>query len=287
VSAARTEANRQGRGTLWLVATPIGNLGDLSPRALETLKGVDGILCEDTRTSATLLRHFGISKPLRSLHQHNESEQAEQVISLLAQGATWALISDAGTPLISDPGFPLVRAARAAGHRVFAVPGACALVYALSVSGIAADRFCFEGFLPTQSNALKERLSALIDEPRSMVFYEAPHRLHATLEAMRACFGGARPAFIAREISKVFETHYVGTLDQLVQQALEQSNMARGELVLVLAGAPAQVLLDAEAKRIHDVLKRELKPALAAKLAAKITGLKKSDFYNASEDEEL
>lgn len=270
-------------GCLWIVATPIGNLSDFAPRAVETLKAVELVLCEDTRTSAVLLRHFGIERPLKALHEHNERQAVADLVARLAGGAHLALISDAGTPLVSDPGYALVRAARLAQIDVRAVPGACALVAALSVAGLPSDRFVFEGFLPAQPKARRERLAALATEPRTLVCYEAPHRLAEFLDDAVVAFGADREASISRELSKRFESLYRASLGALAARAASDPDLVRGELVVVIAGASAAAGPgDAEAERIHRVLAAELPPAQAAKLAAKLTGRSKKDFYPGS-----
>lgn len=265
---------------LWVVATPIGNLGDFSARGIETLQRVSLILCEDTRTSATLLRHHGIARPLKALHEHNEREQTAALIARLQAGEELALISDAGTPLVSDPGYALVRAARLAQIEVRAVPGPCAVIAALSIAGLPSDRFSFEGFLPATAKARLQRLQALAQDPRTLVFYEAPHRIVDTLDDCVTAFGAEREAAIARELSKRFESLYRATLKELQARAALDPDLQRGEIVLLIAGNPhSQSVDDAEAQRIHRLLAAELPPTQAAKLAAKITGRSKKDFY--------
>lgn len=267
-------------GCLWVVATPIGNLADLSPRAVQTLQRVELILCEDTRTSSVLLRHYGIARPLKALHEHNERQQTDALIQRILAGAELALISDAGTPLVSDPGYALVRAARLAQVEVRAVPGPCALVAALSIAGLPSDRFCFEGFLPATGKARLERLQALAGDARTLVFYEAPHRIAPSLQDCVTAFGGQREASIVRELSKRFESLYRGTLDELCARAASDADLQRGEIVLLVAGAQQQQgMADAEAQRIHRLLAAELPPTQAAKLAARISGRSKKDFY--------
>ena len=224
-------------GTLYVVATPIGNRADLTQRARDTLAAVDLVAAEDTRHSGQFLAQLGIDKPLLALHEHNEAERVPQLVARLVAGASVALVSDAGTPLISDPGFRLVAAARAAGIAVVPIPGACAAIAALSVAGQPTDRFCFEGFLPARAAARRARLAALAAEPRTLVFYEAPHRIAATLADLAALFGSARAATLARELTKLHETVYADTLGGLAARVGSDSNMARGEAVLVVAGA--------------------------------------------------
>lgn len=222
------------KGTLYIVPTPIGNLGDITLRALEVLKGVDLILAEDTRTSGKLLSHYGISTPRRSYHMHNEHRVAAGIVEELAKGASMALISDAGTPGISDPGFLLVRAGLEAGIRVECLPGATALIPALVASGYPSDRFVFEGFLP-QKKGRQTRLQALAEESRTMVFYESPHKLLKTLEQFEATFGKQRPVSVSRELTKLYEETVRGTLEEVL--AHFRKHPPKGEFVLVVAGS--------------------------------------------------
>ena len=275
----------RAQGVLYVVATPIGNVGDLSPRARETLAGVDLIVAEDTRHTGQLLRRIGIDRPLQSLHEHNERERAAGLVVRLQGGSRIALVSDAGTPLVSDPGFHLVRAARAAGITVLPVPGPCAAIAALSVAGIATDRFCFEGFLPVRRGERRERLAALAAEPRTMVFYEAPHRIHALLTELAECFGADRTAAITRELTKAHETHYCGTLGELAVALAGDENLARGELALVVAGcgstlhAAADDGASLDLDRVLVPLLRVLPVSQAADLAAEISGAKRNRAY--------
>jgi 16S rRNA (cytidine1402-2'-O)-methyltransferase len=267
-------------GTLHVVATPIGNLGDLSPRAQAVLREVAAICAEDTRRSGQLLAHFGIATPLLALHEHNEEAIAQRVVARLLAGDSLALVSDAGTPLVSDPGYRLVRAARAAGVRVSPVPGACAAIAALSVAGLASDRFAFEGFLPSRAAARRERLRALVSEPRTLVFYESSHRIVETLEDMAATFGGDRPAVLARELTKLFETVLDGGLSDLLAAVQADDNQRKGEFVLVVQGAgeDADARL-AEGRRVYALLSAQLPPSAAARLAADITGAPRKALY--------
>lgn len=272
-------------GTLYVVATPIGNLDDLSPRARQVLGEVDAILVEDTRQSAVLLRHAGLSVPMLAVHEHNEGARAEALVQRLQAGQRLALISDAGTPLISDPGYRLVAAVRAAGLSVSPIPGPCALVAALSAAGLPTDRFAFEGFLPARAGERQERLSALAADPRTLVFYEAPHRILEALEDAARLLGGSRRAVLARELTKRYETLLDGTLDALVSRVRSDPDQQRGEIVLVIAGAPeaeADSKL-AEGKRLYALLSKELPPAKAAKLAAAWCGLPKRALYGAED----
>lgn len=267
-------------GTLHVVATPIGNLGDLSPRALETLKSVAAVCAEDTRHTRQLLAHYGIERPLLALHEHNEEEVASKLVSRLLAGDSLALVSDAGTPLVSDPGFRLVRAARAAGVRVSPVPGACAFIAALSVAGLPSDRFVFEGFLPAKAGARRERLAQLVAEPRTLVFYESAHRIADALEDFATAFGGERRAVLARELTKLFETVLDGTLAQLHAQVVGDANQRKGEFVLLVQGAgdDADARI-AEGRRLYAKLGEHLPPSTAAKLAAELSGAPRKALY--------
>ncbi|MBV1787076.1 16S rRNA (cytidine(1402)-2'-O)-methyltransferase [Marinobacterium sp. D7] len=268
---------------LYIVATPIGNLGDLSPRAQEVLAAADLIAAEDTRHTGRLLAHFNIKAPMISVHDHNERQRADLIIKHLQQGELIALVSDAGTPLISDPGFFLVRAVRDAGFRVSPVPGCCAFIAALSASGLPSDRFLFEGFLPSKSGARKQRLEALKDQVPTLVFYESTHRILASLEDMSAIFGADRYAVVARELTKTFETIQGGELNVLLEWMRVDSNQQRGEFVVLVHGAAekAEVDINPEALRILQLLSEELPPKRAAAVAEKITGVKKSKLYQA------
>ncbi len=269
-----------GPGTLFIVATPIGNLADLSPRALETLRTVDAICAEDTRHTRQLLAHFGFERPLLALHEHNEGEIAERIVARLLNGDSLALVSDAGTPLVSDPGFRLVRAARVAGVKVSPVPGPSALIAALSAVGLPSDRFAFEGFLPAKASARRERLRRLSGEPRTLVFYESSHRIAEALADLRAAFGDERPAAIARELTKLFETVLDGTLAQLQAKVEADENQRKGEFVIVVQGAgddeDAKI---AEGRRVYALLNEHLPPSTAAKLAAEISGAPRKALY--------
>ncbi|MEG7362052.1 16S rRNA (cytidine(1402)-2'-O)-methyltransferase [Pseudomonas citronellolis] len=271
-------------GTLYVVATPIGNLDDISARALRTLREVALIAAEDTRHSIRLLQHFGIETPLAACHEHNEREQGGRFITRLLAGDDVALVSDAGTPLISDPGYHLVRQARAAGIRVVPVPGACALIAGLSAAGLPSDRFVFEGFLPAKTAGRKARLEALREEPRTLIFYEAPHRILECIQDMVEVFGEARQAVLARELTKTFETLKGLPLGELRDWVAADANQQRGECVLLLAGweAPEEEGIDAESLRVLDLLLAELPVKRAAALAAEITGVRKNLLYQAA-----
>ena len=266
--------------TLHVVATPIGNLADLSPRAQEVLRSVAAICAEDTRHTGQLLSHFGISKPLVALHDHNEEAMAERVVARLLGGESMAVVSDAGTPLVSDPGFRLVRAARAAGVKVSPVPGACAAIAALSVAGLPSDRFVFEGFLPAKAAARRERLQRLAGETGTLVFYESSHRIADALADCVAAFGADRPAVLARELTKLFETVLDGTLGELQSAVEADENQRKGEFVLLVQGAgedaDAKV---AEGRRLYAKLCEHLKPSQAAKLAAELSGAPRKALY--------
>ena len=267
-------------GTLYVVATPIGHLGDLSVRALETLRTVDAICAEDTRHTRQLLSHFGIERPLLALHEHNEDAQAASLVRRLVEGESLALVSDAGTPLVSDPGYRLVRAARAAGLRVSPVPGACAAIAALSVAGLPSDRFVFEGFLPAKGAARRDRLARLVPEPRTLLFYESGHRIEESLADMAAAFGPERPAVLARELTKLFETVLGETLGELVEQVGADANQRKGEFVVMVQGAGEDA--DArvtEGRRVYATLAAHLPPSTAAKLAAELTGAPRKALY--------
>lgn len=266
-------------GTLYVVATPIGNLADMVPRALDILKTVALVAAEDTRHSGRLLRHFGIDTRLVSYHDRGEVDQGETVLAALAEGRDVALISDAGTPLISDPGYRLVRAARAAGFAVSPVPGACAAVAALSVAGLPSDRFVFEGFLPARAGERQRRLEVLAHEPRTLIFYEAPHRILETLTDIATVFGAERELVLGREISKAFETFLTGSAAELGARVAADVNQRRGELVLMAAGAPERAPEGDDLDRVLTVLLEELPLKQAVGLAARITGAAKNQLY--------
>lgn len=274
-------------GKLWVVATPIGNLEDLSPRAQAVLRAVEFIAAEDTRHSAALLRHFGIATRTVALHEHNEREASEQLVQRMRDGAQIALISDAGTPLISDPGFRLVRAARAAGVAVSPVPGPCAAIAGLSAAGLASDRFVFEGFLPVKSAARRRRLEELRAESRTLIFYESSHRVAEALADMAQVLGGERTAVLARELTKLFETVLDGTLAELAGLVITDTDQQRGEFVLLVAGAEedAEAARLIEGRRVFELLRRELPPGRAAKLAAEISGAPRNALYKAASED--
>ena len=269
-------------GRLDVVATPIGNLGDLAPRAREALMAADLIAAEDTRRTGTLLSAIGVSGKLISLHEHNENSRIESLVQELQAGKVVALVSDAGTPLLSDPGYQLVRAAAAAGVLIRAIPGASALTAALSIAGLPTDRFVFEGFLPARAGERQSALARLAAETRTLVFFEAPHRIAATLAELATLFGAQRRAVVARELTKLHESVYRGTLEELAAAALADPNMARGEITLIIAGvadAPADGADRSLLVRALKLLLPEMAPARAAALAAQIAGVKRSEAY--------
>ncbi|WP_062384227.1 16S rRNA (cytidine(1402)-2'-O)-methyltransferase [Pseudomonas abietaniphila] len=276
-------------GSLYVVATPIGNLDDMSVRALKVLREVALIAAEDTRHSLRLMQHFGIATPLAACHEHNERDEGSRFIARLLAGDNVALISDAGTPLISDPGYHLVRQARAAGIQVIPVPGACALIAALSAAGLPSDRFIFEGFLPAKSVGRKARLELLKEEPRTVIFYEAPHRILECLQDLEDIFGADRPAVLGRELTKTFETLKGLPLGELRAFVEGDSNQQRGECVVLVAGWSApegEDVIGAEARRVLDLLLQEMPLKRAAALAAEITGVRKNLLYQVALDKQ-
>jgi len=266
--------------TLYIVATPIGNLGDISQRAIDILTQVDVIACEDTRHTGKLLSAFSIKNKTMSLHDHNERQRQEQVASMLQEGKTIALVSDAGTPLISDPGFHLVRYCRSLGLNVSPIPGACAAISALSVAGLPTDRFSFEGFLPSKSGARQATLQALVDEPRTMVFYDAPRRAIDTVRDIVATLGGERYIVIARELTKTFETIHSDTAENFLEWLEQDANQLKGEMVLIIEGYKAKENeISAEVINTLKLLLAEMKPKKACAIAAEIYGIKKNALY--------
>ena len=273
-------------GKLWVVATPIGNLDDLSPRARDVLASVDLIAAEDTRHSAQLLRHFGITTKCVSLHEHNEREASGDLVRRMQNGESIALVSDAGTPLISDPGFRLVRAAREALIEVSTTPGACAAIAALSVAGLPSDRFVFEGFLPAKSSARRSHLESLRTESRTLIFYESSHRIVETLRDAAQVLG-ERHAVIARELTKLYETVLDGTLAELCNRVEGDANQQRGEFVLLIGGSSDDNDANrlAEGKRVYAILRRELPPSRSAKVASEITGAPRNALYLTTDEQ--
>jgi 16S rRNA (cytidine1402-2'-O)-methyltransferase len=280
-------ASNSATGSLYVVATPIGNLDDMSVRALKVLREVALIAAEDTRHSARLMQHFGIGTPLAACHEHNERDEGSRFITRLLAGDNVALISDAGTPLISDPGYHLVRQARAAGIPVVPVPGACALIAALSAAGLPSDRFMFEGFLPAKAVGRRAKLELVKEEPRTLIFYEAPHRILECLQDMELVFGADRPALLARELTKTFETLKGLPLGELRAFVEADSNQQRGECVVLVAGwtpPEDEDVVGAEARRILGLLLEEMPLKRAAALAAQITGVRKNLLYQVALD---
>lgn len=267
-------------GTLYVVATPIGNIDDLSPRAREVLANVSLVAAEDTRHAGQLLTRLGISVRLVSLHEHNEAQRCEELLALLKTGSSIALVSDAGTPLISDPGYRLLAAARASVLPVSPIPGCCALVAALSVAGLPTDRFLFEGFLPARRAARLARLGELAGLAPTLVFYESVHRLPETLQDAIGVFGESRPAAVGRELTKLHETIYRGSLAEVLAAVQSDPGGERGECTLLIAGNPAPLqAAEGELARIVKLLAAELPAAQAAGLAARITGGSRRDAY--------
>lgn len=275
-------------GILYVVATPIGNLQDFSPRAQSILKTVDLIAAEDTRHTKGLLNHFAIPTALQSLHEHNEKQIAPQLIQRLQQGENIALVSDAGTPLISDPGHYLVRLAHEAGITISPIPGASALISALSVSGLRADRFRFEGFLPPKSHARQQVLKALVSQPHTLAFYEAPHRIEDSIADMVNIFGEQRIGVLVKELSKVFETVKRGQLGDLLAWLQADAVHQKGEFVIIIEGVDDSIQpeIDAETMQLLDILLQELPLKKAAKLASQITGISKNKLYQSMLDKQ-
>ena len=274
-------ANQKIESALYVVATPIGNLGDITLRALDVLGAVEVVAAEDTRNTRHLLQHHGIGDAkLLALHQHNERAGAEKIITLLQQGKSVALVTDAGTPAVSDPGALLVEAVRAAGFRVIPIPGASAAIAALSASGLANPRFLFYGFLPNKSAARRTALQSLADHPCTLVFYEAPHRILECVTDLHAVFGDAREIVFARELTKLFENIHRCTLGTALDWLNRDPNNQRGEFVLLVSGAaPRNDDLDAQAERVLAALLSELPLKQAVGLAVQITGLNKNALY--------
>ncbi len=265
-------------GHLYVVATPIGNLGDLSPRALKILDGVDLIAAEDTRVTGALLAHFGVRTRMLALHDHNEDAAARDALDALRKDRSVALVSDAGTPLVSDPGFGLVSEARAAGIPVVAVPGPSAALAALSISGLPTDAFVFVGFLPAREEARRHRLLELAGETRTVILYESTHRIEDTLQALVESLGDRRVC-LARELTKLFEESRTAKAAELLAWLRADDNRRRGEFVLVVEGADPAAAAPREAERILRVLLKELGASKAAKLAAELTGLPRKELY--------
>jgi len=270
---------KQNVGTLYVVATPIGNLADISQRAIDCLKQCDLIAAEDTRHSRKLLDNYGIATPMTALHEHNEAAASEKLISRLSHGENIALISDAGTPLISDPGHRLIPLAIEAGITISPLPGACAATAALSAAGISPLPHWFEGFLPAKASERKKRLTELQTLPASLVFYEAPHRISNSLANMSECLGEQRPACVAREISKKFETFHRGTLAELAQH-FDDSDDCRGEMVVIVEGNPTlSNSSTTNGEQLLTKLLEHLPVKVAAKITSDVTGEQKNELY--------
>ena len=266
-------------GALYIVATPIGNLGDISERAIEILKQVDLIAAEDTRHSKTLLERFSIKTKVCAYHEHNEEKVTAELIELLLGGQTIALISDAGTPLINDPGYKLVAVAHDNSIKVIPIPGPSAIITALSASGLPTYKFIFEGYLPAKKEARKTRLTELKNESRTLVFYEAPHRIVESMKIMRDIFGDERRVTIARELTKQFEQIVRDTLTGINNKLESEEIKIKGEFVIVIEGTQEVSVSDEEVLRINQILSEQLSPKDAAGLTAKITGRKKNEVY--------
>jgi 16S rRNA (cytidine1402-2'-O)-methyltransferase len=271
----------KAQGRLQVVATPIGNLGDLSERAREALANADLIAAEDTRHTLGLLQSIGVSKPMVSLHAYNEGQRVPDLLARLEAGAIITLVSDAGTPLLSDPGFELVSGAAHAGFDVRVIPGPSAITAALAVAGLPTSRFCFEGFLPSKSRERRGVLARLAHESRTLVFFEAPHRIAQMLADLAVEFGESRPGVVARELTKAHETIYRGTLGELAQQAANDANFQRGEITVVVQGAPeVERGVDSELlRKAVELLSKELPPGRAAAIAAQLTGASRNEAY--------
>lgn len=267
-------------GTLYIVASPIGNLGDITFRAIEILKKVNHVAAEDTRHTTILLKHYSITKPILSLHEFNERKRIQSLLSFLKEEQDIALLSDAGTPLISDPGFLLVKEAKEAGLPVVPIPGPCAAIAALSVSGLPADKFVFEGFLPSKAEAKTKRLNELISEKRTIIFYESPHRIQETLKIVQEIFGSERKACLARELTKIHETVLSQTIGELYQYFNDNQAQCRGEMVLLMTGAAKDLAAPiVPTDKVLDLLLDVLPLKQAVSLASDMTGERKNKIY--------
>jgi len=268
-------------GTLYVVATPIGNLDDISARACDVLSKAAVVAAEDTRRAGQLLTHLGLKNRLLSFHEHNEMARIDEVLAMLLSGDDVALISDAGTPLISDPGYRVVERARAEGLAVSPIPGCCAAIAALSVSGLPTDRFCFEGFLPSRSAARHKRLKELLNASATLILYESVHRIAEVLADIEAVFGAERLITLARELTKRFETIYSGTVAEVREKLAADPGGGKGEFTLVIAGSPVQQTVEMqELERVVSILLQSVSASQAAALAAEITGVKKREAYS-------
>lgn len=281
------DSAENSQGKLYIVPTPIGNLGDITQRALDVLQSVDLIAAEDTRHTGLLLQHFAINARLFALHDHNEQQKAQTLLAKLQDGQNIALVSDAGTPLINDPGYHLVRTCREAGVQVVPLPGPCAAIAALSAAGLPSDRFCYEGFLPAKSKGRRDTLRALEQEPRTLIFYESTHRLIESLEDICSELGETRYVVLAREITKTWESIHGAPIGELVAWVKEDENRRKGEMVLIVEGFKAQEeALPADALRTMALLQAELPLKKAAALAAEIHGVKKNALYKYALDQQ-
>ena len=266
-------------GSLYIVATPIGNLGDITQRAIDILKKVDLIAAEDSRRSRVLLDYFAISNDVVSYHEHNEEKQTSQLIEFLKNGKSIALISDAGTPLVSDPGYRLVSSAHDEGITVIPIPGSSAVVTGLSVSGLSCNKFIFEGYLPTRTISRKKYLKSLVSEPRTLIFYEAPHRILESIEDMLTVFGSSRLVSITRELTKKHEQISRGTLSSIKLKIETGEIKNKGEFVILVEGNSENHIADSEILRINRILAEKVSSKDAIKMTAKITKKKKNDVY--------
>ena len=275
------EKNVDKKGVLYVVATPIGNLADITQRARDTLSLVDKICAEDTRNTRQLLNYLGIKKTLIALHEHNEEQKIDEVIKWLTDGESIALVSDAGTPLISDPGYCLVKTLRIMKFKIVPIPGACAITAALSVAGLATNKFSFEGFLPAKETARKQALMANRDSAYTQIYYESSHRILASIATMQVVFGGDKKVLLARELTKLYEQFFYGTLSELGKWLLENKMHQKGEFVLILAASNKKdnETFDSGVKQVLTVLMEELPLKQAAKIAAKLTGKSKNALY--------
>ena len=279
-----SQKEQDKNGILYVVATPIGNLDDMTPRAIATLQNVDTILAEDTRHSGGLLKKFGITTPARAYHDHNEQQLVPELIKRLQAGENMALISDAGTPLVSDPGYHLLNLAQQAGINIVPVPGASALIAALSVCGLPSDRFTFNGFLPAKQKARQKKCQELKTETATQIFYEAPHRLTECINDLNEVFGSDRHVCIARELTKIYETIRTGTLAELSQWLDQNPGQCRGEIVIVVEGNHEEKTVDGEDQRVLEVLLEYLSPSQAVAAAVKITGGKENQLYKLAQE---
>ncbi|OEY66688.1 16S rRNA (cytidine(1402)-2'-O)-methyltransferase [Marinobacter sp. X15-166B] len=279
--SAETDRFADTQGILYIVATPIGNLGDISSRAVEVLAAADVIAAEDTRHSGRLLHHLGLSKTMVAVHDHNERDRAAGLLDRVARGEQVALISDAGTPLISDPGYVLVREARARGLKVVPVPGPCALVVALSAAGLPTDRFVFEGFLPAKRGARRTALEAVVRQQATLVFYESPRRIRDAMADIAEILGGERRVVLARELTKTFETFYSGSATEVCQQLQDDAHGDKGEYVVMVHGAASDdgAMPELDVERLLRLLLAELPVKKAAKITAELTGMSRNELY--------